>query len=39
MDTTESSTAFASVAEAIEDIRHGRFVVVVDAATGGERGR
>jgi 3,4-dihydroxy 2-butanone 4-phosphate synthase/GTP cyclohydrolase II len=32
MDTTERSTAFATVEEAIEDIRHGRFVVVVDAA-------
>ena len=29
---TERSTAFATVEEAIEDIRHGRFVVVVDAA-------
>ena len=32
MDTTERSTAFATVEEAIEDIRRGRFVVVVDAA-------
>jgi 3,4-dihydroxy 2-butanone 4-phosphate synthase/GTP cyclohydrolase II len=32
MDTTERSTAFSTVEEAIEDIRHGRFVVVVDAA-------
>ena len=32
MDTTDRSTAFATVEEAIEDIRHGRFVVVVDAA-------
>jgi 3,4-dihydroxy 2-butanone 4-phosphate synthase/GTP cyclohydrolase II len=32
MDTTERSTAFATVEEAIDDIRHGRFVVVVDAA-------
>jgi 3,4-dihydroxy 2-butanone 4-phosphate synthase / GTP cyclohydrolase II len=32
MDTTEHSTAFATVEEAIEDIRRGRFVVVVDAA-------
>jgi 3,4-dihydroxy 2-butanone 4-phosphate synthase/GTP cyclohydrolase II len=32
MDTTERSTAFATVEEAIEDIRHGRFVVVVDAS-------
>jgi 3,4-dihydroxy 2-butanone 4-phosphate synthase / GTP cyclohydrolase II len=29
---TERSTAFATVEEAIEDIRHGKFVVVVDAA-------
>jgi 3,4-dihydroxy 2-butanone 4-phosphate synthase / GTP cyclohydrolase II len=29
---TERATAFASVEEAIEDIRHGKFVVVVDAA-------
>jgi 3,4-dihydroxy 2-butanone 4-phosphate synthase / GTP cyclohydrolase II len=32
MDGTERSTAFASIEEAIEDIRSGRFVVVVDAA-------
>jgi 3,4-dihydroxy 2-butanone 4-phosphate synthase / GTP cyclohydrolase II len=32
MDTTERSTDFATVEEAIEDIRRGRFVVVVDAA-------
>jgi 3,4-dihydroxy 2-butanone 4-phosphate synthase/GTP cyclohydrolase II len=32
MDTTERATGFATVEEAIEDIRHGRFVVVVDAA-------
>jgi 3,4-dihydroxy 2-butanone 4-phosphate synthase / GTP cyclohydrolase II len=32
MDTTERFTAFATVEEAIEDIRRGRFVVVVDAA-------
>jgi 3,4-dihydroxy 2-butanone 4-phosphate synthase/GTP cyclohydrolase II len=32
MDTTERSTAFATVEEAIDEIRHGRFVVVVDAA-------
>jgi 3,4-dihydroxy 2-butanone 4-phosphate synthase / GTP cyclohydrolase II len=32
MDKTERSSAFATVEEAIEDIRHGRFVVVVDAA-------
>jgi 3,4-dihydroxy 2-butanone 4-phosphate synthase / GTP cyclohydrolase II len=32
MDTTDRSTDFATVEEAIEDIRHGRFVVVVDAA-------
>ena len=32
MDTTERSSAFATVEEAIDDIRHGRFVVVVDAA-------
>jgi 3,4-dihydroxy 2-butanone 4-phosphate synthase/GTP cyclohydrolase II len=32
MDTTKHSTAFASVEDAIEDIRRGRFVVVVDAA-------
>jgi 3,4-dihydroxy 2-butanone 4-phosphate synthase/GTP cyclohydrolase II len=32
MDTTERSTGFATVEEAIDDIRHGRFVVVVDAA-------
>jgi 3,4-dihydroxy 2-butanone 4-phosphate synthase / GTP cyclohydrolase II len=32
MDTTERSTVFATVEEAIEDIRRGRFVVVVDAA-------
>jgi 3,4-dihydroxy 2-butanone 4-phosphate synthase / GTP cyclohydrolase II len=32
MNTTDRSAAFATVEEAIEDIRHGRFVVVVDAA-------
>jgi 3,4-dihydroxy 2-butanone 4-phosphate synthase/GTP cyclohydrolase II len=32
MDTTERSTEFATVEEAIEDIRQGKFVVVVDAA-------
>jgi 3,4-dihydroxy 2-butanone 4-phosphate synthase / GTP cyclohydrolase II len=32
MEATERSTAFATVEEAIEDIRHGKFVVVVDAA-------
>jgi 3,4-dihydroxy 2-butanone 4-phosphate synthase / GTP cyclohydrolase II len=32
MDATERSTAFATVEEAIEDIRQGKFVVVVDAA-------
>ena len=32
MDATELTTAFATVEEAIEDIRRGRFVVVVDAA-------
>ena len=32
MDATDRSTAFATVEEAIEDIRHGRFVIVVDAA-------
>jgi 3,4-dihydroxy 2-butanone 4-phosphate synthase/GTP cyclohydrolase II len=32
MDTTTKSTAFASIEEAIEDIRQGKFVVVVDAA-------
>jgi 3,4-dihydroxy 2-butanone 4-phosphate synthase/GTP cyclohydrolase II len=32
MDTTERSTTFATVEEAIDEIRHGRFVVVVDAA-------
>jgi 3,4-dihydroxy 2-butanone 4-phosphate synthase/GTP cyclohydrolase II len=32
MDTTERATDFATVEEAIDDIRHGRFVVVVDAA-------
>jgi 3,4-dihydroxy 2-butanone 4-phosphate synthase/GTP cyclohydrolase II len=32
MDTTERSSAFATVEDAIDDIRHGRFVVVVDAA-------
>jgi 3,4-dihydroxy 2-butanone 4-phosphate synthase/GTP cyclohydrolase II len=32
MDATDRSAAFATVEEAIEDIRHGRFVVVVDAA-------
>jgi len=32
MDRTEHATAFAAVEEAIEEIRRGRFVVVVDAA-------
>jgi 3,4-dihydroxy 2-butanone 4-phosphate synthase/GTP cyclohydrolase II len=32
MDTLERSAAFATVEEAIEDIRQGTFVVVVDAA-------
>jgi 3,4-dihydroxy 2-butanone 4-phosphate synthase/GTP cyclohydrolase II len=32
MSALEEVTQFASVEEAIEDIRHGRFVVVVDAA-------
>ena len=32
MDATERSTAFATVEEAIEDIRQGKAVVVVDAA-------
>jgi 3,4-dihydroxy 2-butanone 4-phosphate synthase / GTP cyclohydrolase II len=32
MDATERTTAFATVEEAIEDIRKGKFVVVVDAA-------
>jgi 3,4-dihydroxy 2-butanone 4-phosphate synthase/GTP cyclohydrolase II len=32
MDAVERSTAFATVGEAIEDIRQGKFVVVVDAA-------
>jgi 3,4-dihydroxy 2-butanone 4-phosphate synthase/GTP cyclohydrolase II len=32
MDATERATGFATVEEAIEDIRHGKFVVVVDAA-------
>src|SRR5207342_1000338 len=32
MDTTLRSTAFASIEEAIEDIRQGKFVIVVDAA-------
>jgi 3,4-dihydroxy 2-butanone 4-phosphate synthase/GTP cyclohydrolase II len=32
MDATERATAFATVEEAIEDIRQGKFVVVVDAA-------
>jgi 3,4-dihydroxy 2-butanone 4-phosphate synthase / GTP cyclohydrolase II len=32
MDATELTTAFATVEEAIEDIRQGKFVVVVDAA-------
>ena len=32
MNTTERSTTFATIEEAIEDIRHGKFVVVVDAA-------
>ncbi|MGZ4282576.1 MAG: 3,4-dihydroxy-2-butanone-4-phosphate synthase, partial [Gaiellaceae bacterium] len=32
MDSTSRATAFASIEEAIEDIRHGKLVVVVDAA-------
>ena len=32
MDTTARTTAFATIEEAIEDIRHGKLVVVVDAA-------
>jgi 3,4-dihydroxy 2-butanone 4-phosphate synthase/GTP cyclohydrolase II len=32
MDATERATAFATVEEAIDDIRQGKFVVVVDAA-------
>jgi 3,4-dihydroxy 2-butanone 4-phosphate synthase/GTP cyclohydrolase II len=32
MDATERTTEFATVEEAIEDIRQGKFVVVVDAA-------
>ena len=32
MDTAARSTAFAGIEEAIEDIRHGKLVVVVDAA-------
>ncbi|TML54951.1 MAG: bifunctional 3,4-dihydroxy-2-butanone-4-phosphate synthase/GTP cyclohydrolase II [Actinobacteria bacterium] len=32
MSSTERSTVFAPVEEAIDDIRHGRLVVVVDAA-------
>src|SRR6476660_4854724 len=32
MDSTERTTACATVEEAIDHIRHGRFVVVVDAA-------
>jgi 3,4-dihydroxy 2-butanone 4-phosphate synthase / GTP cyclohydrolase II len=32
MDATERSTAFATVEDAIEDIREGKLVVVVDAA-------
>jgi 3,4-dihydroxy 2-butanone 4-phosphate synthase/GTP cyclohydrolase II len=32
METTTRSSAFASIEEAIEDIRQGKFVVVVDAA-------
>jgi 3,4-dihydroxy 2-butanone 4-phosphate synthase/GTP cyclohydrolase II len=32
MDATDRATAFATVEEAIEDIRQGKFVVVVDAA-------
>src|SRR5439155_4774373 len=32
METTASSTAFSPIEEAIDDIRQGKFVVVVDAA-------
>jgi 3,4-dihydroxy 2-butanone 4-phosphate synthase / GTP cyclohydrolase II len=32
MDTTPRATAFATIEEAIDDIRHGKLVVVVDAA-------
>src|SRR5881392_40506 len=32
MDTTSRATAFAPIEDAIEDIRQGKFVVVVDAA-------
>jgi 3,4-dihydroxy 2-butanone 4-phosphate synthase/GTP cyclohydrolase II len=32
MDATSRDTAFATIEEAIEDIRHGKLVVVVDAA-------
>ncbi len=32
MDVTERAAGFATVEEAIEEIRHGKFVVVVDAA-------
>src|SRR5690242_7648417 len=32
MDATERAAGFATVEEAIEDIRDGKFVVVVDAA-------
>jgi 3,4-dihydroxy 2-butanone 4-phosphate synthase / GTP cyclohydrolase II len=32
MDTVDRSTAFAPIEDAIEDIRQGKFVVVVDAA-------
>jgi 3,4-dihydroxy 2-butanone 4-phosphate synthase/GTP cyclohydrolase II len=32
MDTTDRATAFATIEEAIEDIRQGKVVVVVDAA-------
>ncbi|HSC51298.1 MAG TPA: bifunctional 3,4-dihydroxy-2-butanone-4-phosphate synthase/GTP cyclohydrolase II [Gaiellaceae bacterium] len=32
MDATERAAGFATVEEAIDDIRHGKFVVVVDAA-------
>jgi 3,4-dihydroxy 2-butanone 4-phosphate synthase / GTP cyclohydrolase II len=32
MDTTHNATAFATIEEAIEDVRRGKLVVVVDAA-------